>query len=52
MYHLDQIDPNRAVKATLYGENLLFSNVRNAPFHVYGLLPEVRRIPSAGSRNR
>lgn len=52
MYHLDQIDPNRAVKATLYGENLLFSNVRNAPFHVYGLLPgseedPFRRIPES-----
>ena len=52
MYHLDQIDPNRAGKATLYGENLLFSNVRNAPFHVYGLLPgseedPFRRIPES-----
>ena len=55
MYHLDQIDPNRAVKATLHGESLLFFNVRNAPFHVYGLLPgseedPFRRIPESVAR--
>ncbi len=38
MYQLGEIDPNRAVKSHISGEELYFYNVRRPPFAIYGLL--------------
>ena len=52
MSDIGKIDPNLAVSGTVGDKELLFYNVRRAPFRVYGLLPAVegepwRRLPEA-----
>lgn len=48
--NIGDVDPNLAVTGTIRGEELVFYNVRFAPFHIYGLIPgnegePFRRIP-------